>query len=249
MAVIATDLDGTLVDHEDATHAALLALYGKIDAAPSRPRLVYNTGRSPTLYAELAGTVPLREPDVLICSVGTEVILQGGTCDAAWEKHLDDGGWDGDVAKAAVAAHCPDATLQQTSEQRRHKLSFKLHDEAQADALAAALPPWARVVFSGGEDLDVIPQRAGKGEALKFVLAELGAAPERTLVCGDSGNDKLMLGLDGVKACVVGNAMAELVAWMETERQNGRADHVFYDSGLRCSYAIAAALERFGLLL
>jgi hypothetical protein len=44
------------------------------------------------------------------------------------------------------------------------------------DALAD-LP--TKVVFSGGDDLDIIPIRAGKGKALEFVLSRLAAPPLR----------------------------------------------------------------------
>ena len=76
------------------------------------------------------------------------------------------------------------------SEQRRHKLSYHLQrstpeaDEAVLlglrDSLAAAGLA-AKVIYSGGMDVAILSQGAGKGKALKFILRELkeaGAYPQ-----------------------------------------------------------------------
>lgn len=254
-ATLATDLDGTLVDHADSDggRTALQTLFAALTSSSSSGAsravtVIYNTGRSPTLYADLAREVSLPPPDVLICSVGTEVLRQGKDIDETWEAHLDEGGWDAQLIRTLVETHAPSATPQQASEQRKHKLSWKLYVESEANALADAVPSWARVIFSTGEDLDVVPSRAGKGNALAFVLREVGADASTTLCCGDSGNDVLMLGLPDVRGCVVGNAAAELVSWFQALDDDAR-QRVFYDPSLRGATAILAAMKAFELLL
>ena len=46
--------------------------------------------------------------------------------------------------------------------------------------------------------LDLVPPRAGKREALEYVRQRYGFPVERTVACGDSGNDVLMLSGVGV---------------------------------------------------
>mmetsp|Transcript_33877 Transcript_33877/g.52694 ORF Transcript_33877/g.52694 Transcript_33877/m.52694 type:complete len:96 (+) Transcript_33877:2-289(+) len=50
---------------------------------------------------------------------------------------------------------------------------------------------------------------------MEFAMNRLGFSPERTLACGDSGNDESMYRSPGVRAVAVGNALPELVACLE----------------------------------
>ena len=65
------------------------------------------------------------------------------------------------------------------------------------------------LIHSHGEFLDVLPTRAGKGRAVRFVSEALTLPLNRIVVAGDSGNDTDML-LCGANAVVVGNYSAEL---------------------------------------
>lgn len=96
--------------------------------------------------------------------------------------------------------------LQVASEQRRHKISYHLQrstPEADAAVLRKLRDSFAeaglaaKVIYSGGVDVDVLAQGAGKGKALEFILKELkeaGAYPKDGvqvslgLACSNSGN-------------------------------------------------------------
>eukprot|EP00887_Chlorella_sp_A99_P002358 scaffold10.g2358.t1 len=210
-----------LVDHDDATHKKLLRFNRLwLTEFAHDCLLVFSTGRSPQLFHELAAEVPLLKPDILVCSVGTEILL-GGQPDAEWEEFMNKG-WDREAA-ARIAAELPELELQAPSEQRSHKISYKL-SVADPEAVLSRLRERlagagldTNVIYSGGVDVDILPSGASKGKALSFLLRQFesfGGRPE-VLVCGDSGNDIELFAVPGVHGCMVANAHTELRQWCE----------------------------------
>ncbi|KAL3689572.1 hypothetical protein R1sor_015881 [Riccia sorocarpa] len=248
--MIVSDLDHTMVDHEDKEYTSLLR-FGALWESNYRQKslLVFSTGRSPVLYEELRQEVPLLTPDILIMSVGTE-IRYGDTMeeDLGWVKELDVN-WNRDII--VEEAKKLNLQFQADSEQRPHKVSFRVSKSDAStvvEKLNAAFKTRglkAKCIYSGGIDLDVLPVGAGKGKALAYLLKKFkaeGTTPNQTLVCGDSGNDAELFEVADVHGVIVGNAQEELVEWHKRNAQNTTT---IFRATKRCAAGIIEAMEHF----
>lgn len=248
--MLVSDLDLTMVDHKDSAHVALLnfnLLWATEYAHNSH--LVYATGRSMQRYLELQKDTPLLTPEVLILSVGTE-IRQGSTLeiDKAWAQELDDG-WNRDVI-VEEALKLTSLRFQEEPDQGSHKVSFKV-DRAKGEEMQEILLKRlsdrglrVKVLHSSGIDLDVLPYKAGKGQALAYLLKRLGQNNLRhknVLVCGDSGNDIDLFSVQGVHGVIVSNAQEELVRWHQLHGSNAN----IFRASQRCAGGIIEALQHF----
>lgn len=248
--LLVSDLDNTMVDHQDDTHEALLRFNALWEVGYANDSLlVFSTGRSPTLYKALREDVPLLTPDITIMSVGTEITYGPSlTPDREWEAYLDVG-WDRSIV--VEEAQKLDLKLQAESEQRPHKVSFSV-EKSEAPATVEKLTKVleerglkSKLIYSGGADLDVLAEGAGKGQALAYLLKKFTRErrePHHTLACGDSGNDAELFTVEGANGVIVGNAMEELVHWYEGYK--GGKEHIFR-ARERCAGGILEAMAHF----
>ncbi len=209
--MLATDLDGTLVG--DAHSLAQL----NAELAPRRDRfmLVYVSGRSLYSVERLMEAQRLLVPDFIVAGVGTS-IHRGPTweSDVQWIQQIKTG-WSAERVRS-IASFFPALIPQAPDNQGPFKCSYQLapaHADETIVTLQESLEAQgveARIVYSSGRDLDILPTRAGKGNALRYLAAIVGLPHSRLLTCGDSGNDWDMLSLGG-PAAVMANAQPELV--------------------------------------
>jgi sucrose-6-phosphatase len=213
-SLLITDLDNTLVGNLEA----LNLLNDRLIEARQQQNLllVYSTGRSLASYRHLCTITPLLTPDVLITAVGTE-IYKGAQepHEAEWSAKLQQN-WDRALVEQ-VASQLKALKPQSNPEQRPYKASYFLDVAIAPQAMAElseALQSQGlscQLIYSGGKDLDILPQGANKGKAMQFVQAQYGIGDPHTVACGDSGNDIALFGNN--KGIIVGNAQPELLSW------------------------------------
>lgn len=239
-----TDLDNTLVGDD----AALKELNQQLEQhrQEHHTKIVYATGRSPLLYRQLTQEKTLLQPDALVASVGTEIYFNNSdTPDPQWEQKLSQG-WDRDLV-VATSAHFADLVPQPESEQRPFKVSYYLTEEAAIEVLPRLESVLqerglsVKLVYSGSQDLDILPRNADKGLAVKFLQQRWNLDPTRTVVCGDSGNDIALFSVGEERGIIVGNAQSELRLWYDLNPAEYR-----YFAKASCAGGILEGLHYFG---
>jgi sucrose-phosphate synthase len=178
------------------------------------------TGRMLDSTLWLLRKAGLDPPDLLITSVGSAI--QYGPHwepDAGWENHISKG-WRRDEL-ARVLQPLPGLRPQAARTQGPYKLSYyanpgRLPDLGDIYGLLHRQGLRAKLIYSRSRFLDVLPQAASKGQAVRYLALKWGLPLDHFLVAGDSGNDYDMLAGD-TRGIVVANHTPEL------ERLRGRA--------------------------
>ncbi len=234
-----TDLDNTLVGNQQATTALLHRLL----LIRTELYVVYATGRSFASACALKAEQQLLEPDYWVTGVGSEIYYQG-ELDRSWSTRLS-AQWDR-AGIAQLLTNYPDLLPQPDAEQNPWKLSYFLRPGATSAILAELerqLADFAaKLIFSSGQDVDILPRLGDKGLACTYLRQRLEMPLDRTVVCGDSGND-ISLFQQGTLGIIVGNAQPELLAWYQ---QYGTPQHYLADAP--CAWGILEGLQQFGWL-
>ena len=211
---IFTDLDQNLLGSPDS----LPELIRVIRANRKCASFGIATGRRLDSALKVMKKHGIPEPDVLITSGGTEIHYAPKlTQDSAWTQHIEKQ-WTPQVVRR-VLDPLPGLLLQPKSEQSRFKISYYIDPEKaptleEINQLLHQEEQSVNATISFGQFLDVLPMRASKGLALRYMAAKWDIPLDHILVAGGSGADEDMM-RGNTLAVVVGNRHNEELSKLE----------------------------------
>ena len=214
---IVSDLDQNLIGDD----LALKRLIEVLRQHRQSTQFIIATGRRLDSALKLMKAYDIPEPDVLMTSSGTEIYHTPELiADIAWARHINYQ-WSLPQLKNILAA-VPGLELQPKKEQSRFKLSFYINPEiADIEALKTLLLQQEQAVhiqLAFGQFLDILPLRASKGMALRFIANRLRIPLEAVFVAGGSGADEEMMRGNPLAAVVANRHHEELSQLVDTER-------------------------------
>lgn len=171
------------------------------------------TGRSVNSAVSVLEEHGIEPPDIIIAAAGTEIYYgKDRQYDNGWETHIANR-WEVDKIKELLTGF-DFLELQEDSEQGRFKISYcmapgrdrisKIHDILSKNKCRYTL------LYSDDKYLDIIPYRASRGKAIRYISYKWEVPLSNFLVCGDSGNDEEMLRGDPL-GIIVGNHSEEML--------------------------------------
>ena len=243
-SLLITDIDNTLLGDDEA-----LERLKKI-IVEHRHHMGFGiaSGRALELVTEVLTENGVRPPDVIIAAVGSEIYYgRELQVDKGWASQLRSKWRPGRIHEALDPL--PFLTLQtEPHTQREFKISYNMdeeadHDDALArvhDALAKSRVAYS-LIFSHGTFLDILPHRASKGKAVRYLSGKWNIPINRVVTAGDSGNDLDML-VGRTAGIVVGNHDPELDVLGRSKA------HRIYFATARCAGGIIEGLEHYGFV-
>jgi len=233
---LVTDIDNTLIGENNDRIDELVTLIKK-----NRDRIGFGiaTGRTIDSAREILKQYDIPAPDIMICSVGSEIYYgrrrQAGK---GWTSHIASR-WNRDRIMALLADF-DFLEYQEADTQRQFKVSYNM--QPGKDRLATVhnrlLEHRCRynLIYSHDRYLDILPYRASKGKAIRYLSYKWEIPLMNFLVCGDSGNDEEMLRGEP-RAVVVANYSHELDALKGSR-------NVFFAKSC-CAGGIIEGLQRY----
>jgi len=205
-----TDIDQTLLGDENA----LRELVCLLDEYRNQIGFVVATGRTVNSAVAILEENKVHIPDVIISSVGSEIYYNFAG------KLIYSKGWDAHISYLwkreiiiKILSKFDFLKPQEEEAQREFKISYFLNENP--DQIIAIKEELAKnklkvnIIYSKGQYLDILPFRASKGKAVRYLAYRWDIPFENILVAGDSGNDEEMLKGE-LLGVVVSNYSSEL---------------------------------------
>ena len=207
--LLVTDIDNTLLGGEKDDIQYLMKLLKENEGDTG---FAVASGRSLDSIKKVLKDNNVISPDIIISSVGSEIHYGS--------EYYYDKGWESHISKQwkpekiiEVLKGLDFLEFQPDDAQKKYKISCIMepvkdyqsiiHNKLNYNGLRYNL------IYSHNKYLDILPYRASKGKALKYLSYKWNIALRNIITCGDSGNDEEMLRGD-TSAVVVGNYSSEL---------------------------------------
>ena len=236
-----TDLNGGLLGDEEALEELLGIIRSK------RRRFLFGIATGLRLDAALRmlrrHAIPA--PDFLVTSTGTSITYGSNLReDETWSRHIERRWTPQDVRRTLAEAEVPGLSLRDRAQQSEFKISYQFDPDVAppVEKIAALLyreDLAVNVVASHGRYLNIVPIRASKGLALRYLADRWHIPLERVLAIGGSAADESMLRGNTLAAIVGQQARAEL-ALDESER--------LYFTEARAARGILEAMAHYDFL-
>lgn len=211
--LIVCDLDNTLIGADASRFGVDLfrTMINQLRNDSDDINIGYASGRSALSMENQVNQWYLPIPDILISNVGTDV--------RRWDAFISDPNYSIMIQDSWEFSRL--ITLLKKLDLDFHPEEYQTHNKISINATSSEFEKVlnyirshnlkVRAVYSSDKNLDIIPIKAGKGNAVEYVRQALEIEKDNVIVAGDSGNDRSMFRL-GYKGIVVNNAIDNLKA-------------------------------------
>jgi len=214
---IVSDLDLNLIGDDES----LQQLISAIRRHRKTTKFAICTGRRLDMALRIMRKHAIPDPNILITSGGSEIYyLPELSADVTWARHIDYH-WAPHKITALLDDY-PGLEKQPKLEQSRFKISYYIDpDVADIEAIKRLLHQEehsVHVQMAFGQYLDILPMRASKGMALRYIADRWQLPLERILVAGGSGADEDMMRGNTLAGVVANRHHEELSKLTDVER-------------------------------
>jgi sucrose-phosphate synthase len=236
---IITDIDNTLIGDDNSMLPDFLEL---VEEHRNRIGFGVATGRTLDSAVQFLKQHRIEGIDIIISSVGSEIYYgEGYQPGIGWRTHISNK-WDREKVKGLLDG-LAFLEYQDEDTQRPFKISYNMAPDreylASVHDLLLKNKCKYSLIYSHQKYLDILPYRASKGKAIRYLSYKWEIPLGNFLVCGDSGNDEEMLRGEP-KGVVVGNYSSEL------EKLKGRRN-IFFATAVNAG-GILEAVEHYDFL-
>ena len=207
--MLVCDIDNTLIGDKESLEELIDCVHGM----DGKVGFGVATGRNIESTLKVLKQWKVPTPDLLITAVGSQIHYGHRMHeDGDWQKHINYR-WQPAAVKKIIKKF-PGLKMQASTEQLPYKISYNVDPKKvppirEISAHLRQHDLHVKLIYSHEAYLDVMPIRASKGLAVRYIAMKWGITPERILVAGDSGNDEEML-KGNTLGVVVGNFSKEL---------------------------------------